>query len=66
MEISALMTIALYRSIAIAGLLVVSDEIFDFRWRPGFSNPLVKRNSHAAGKVLLSLANSLSQNEKNH
>ena len=66
MEISALMTIALYRSIAMAGLLVVSDEIFDFRWRPGFSNPLVKKNSHAAGKVLLSLANSLSQNEKNH
>ncbi len=66
MEISALMTIALYRSIAMAGLLVVSDEIFDFKWRPGFSNPLVKKKSRAAGKVLFSLANSLCQNEKNH
>jgi len=66
MEFSALMTIALYRSIAMAGLLVVSDELFDFKWRPGFSNPLVKKNSHAAGKILLDLANSLGQYGKNH
>ncbi|UCF86116.1 MAG: nucleoside phosphorylase [Desulfobacteraceae bacterium] len=59
MEISALMTVALYRSVAMAGLLVVSDELFELTWRPGFSNPLLKKNSRAAGKVLLGLAGTL-------
>ena len=59
MEISALMTVALYRSVAMAGLLVVSDELFQPKWRPGFSNPLLKKSSRAAGKVLLGLAGSV-------
>ena len=59
MEISALMTVALYRSVAMAGLLVVSDELFDLKWRPGFSNPLLKKNSRVAGKILLGLAGTL-------
>ncbi|OPX37660.1 MAG: hypothetical protein B1H12_04355 [Desulfobacteraceae bacterium 4484_190.2] len=59
MEISALMTVALYRSVAMAGLLVVSDELFQLKWRPGFSNPLLKKSSRAAGKVLLRLAGSV-------
>lgn len=62
MEISALMTVSLYRSVAMAGLLVVSDELFDLRWRPGFSNPSLKKASRAAGEVLLSLTASLTQN----
>ena len=61
MEFSALMTVALYRAAAMTGLLVVSDELFDLRWRPGFSNPLLKKASRAAGEVLLRLAASLSQ-----
>ena len=61
MEFSALMTVALYRSVALAGLLVVSDELFDLKWRPGFSNPLLKRASREAATVLLNLAASLSQ-----
>lgn len=61
MEISALMTVALYRSVAMAGLLVVSDELFDLKWRPGFSNPMLKKNSRAAGKILVRLASSISQ-----
>ncbi len=56
MEISALMTLAIYRSVAMAALLVVSDELFDLKWRPGFSNPLLRKNSHAAGEILLDLA----------
>lgn len=56
MEISALMTLAVYRSVAMAALLVVSDELFDLKWRPGFSNPLLRKNSHAAGEILLDLA----------
>jgi uridine phosphorylase len=61
MEFSALMTVALYRAVALGGLLVVSDELFDLKWRPGFSDPLLKKASRAAGKVLLDLVHSLSQ-----
>jgi len=64
MEISALMTLALYRSVAIAGLLVVSDELFDLTWRQGFSYPSLKMNSREAAKVLLNLAASFTQNAK--
>ncbi len=56
MEISALMTLALYRSVSMAGLLVVSDELFDFKWRHGFSNPRLKKGSRAAGQTLLDVA----------
>ena len=56
MEISALMTVAIYRSVSMAGLLVVSDELFDLKWRPGFSNPLLKKNSRVAGQILLRVA----------
>jgi uridine phosphorylase len=63
MEMSALMTLAIYRSVAMAGLLVVSDELSDLKWSPGFSKPVLKKNSRAAGKVLLSLARSLGNRE---
>ena len=56
MEIAALITVALYRSVALAALLVVSDELHDLRWRPGFSNPRLKKNSHSAGRTLLNIA----------
>lgn len=62
MEISALMTLALYRSVSMAGLLVVSDELFDLTWRQGFSNPLLRENSRAAAELLLNTAASLAQN----
>lgn len=73
MEMAALMTLALYRSVAVAGLLVVSDELFDLKWRPGFSNSSLKKASRAAGRILLSLAESFTsqdslqhKNVKNH
>ena len=58
MEMSALMTVAIYRSVSMAGLLVVSDELFDLKWGPGFSDPLLKKNSRAAGQALLQVASS--------
>ena len=61
MEISALMTLALYRSVSMAALLVVSDELFDLKWRPGFSSLLLKKNTHTAGKILKDLATSLNK-----
>lgn len=63
MEISALMTVACYRSVKLAALLTVSDELFDLRWRRGFSNPSLKKTSHAAGKALLDLVASLNDDE---
>lgn len=59
MEMAALMTLALYRSVKIAALLVVSDELFDLKWRPGFSNPSLRKASHVAGRILLDIAGSL-------
>ena len=53
MEMSALFTVALYRSVAMAGLLVVSDELFTLKWTPGFSNPALKRGSRRAAEILL-------------
>jgi len=61
MEMSALMSVALYRSVALTGLLVVSDELFDFKWIPGFSRPRLKEGSRKAGAILLALARSLAR-----
>jgi len=55
MEMSALMTLAIYRNVKIAGLLVVSDELFDLKWHPGFSNPGLKKTSRLAGEILLEM-----------
>jgi uridine phosphorylase len=38
MEVSALFTVAHFRKIQLAAVLVVSDELFDLRWRHGFRN----------------------------
>ena len=61
MEISALLTVAAYRSVSLSGLLVVSDELSDLKWRPGFSNPLLKKNTRLAGELLLRLSESLTR-----
>jgi nucleoside phosphorylase len=55
MEMSALMALALYRSVEMAGLLVVSDELFDLKWHRGFSSPLFKQRCQAAGNLLIRL-----------
>ena len=53
MEMSALMTLAIYRSVKLSGLLVVSDEVFDLKWHRGFSSPLFKRRCEQAGNLLV-------------
>lgn len=55
MEMSALMTVAAYRSVKLSGLLVVSDELFDLTWHRGFSSPLFKRRCEQAGNLLVKL-----------
>jgi len=55
MEMSALMTVAIYRSVKLSGLLVVSDELFDLKWHRGFSTPLFRKRCTAAGELLTKL-----------
>jgi purine-nucleoside phosphorylase len=38
MELSALFTVANFRRVEIAGVLVVSDELSSLKWRPGFKD----------------------------
>jgi uridine phosphorylase len=59
MEMSALMTLAIYRNVKLAGLLVISDELFDLKWHSGFKNPKLKQISRLAGELLLNLVESL-------
>lgn len=56
MEMSALMTVALYRGVKLAGLLVVSDELADKKWHHGFSDPRFKQATRAAAEILFELA----------
>jgi uridine phosphorylase len=53
MEMSALMTLAVFRSVRLAGLLVVSDELFDLKWRTGFKDSKFKDTSRGAAELLL-------------
>ncbi|MBW1681231.1 MAG: nucleoside phosphorylase [Deltaproteobacteria bacterium] len=56
MEWSALIAVASYRGAALAGLLVVSDELFELKWKPGFRDPSLTRGLETAGEILLRLA----------
>ncbi len=55
MEISALITVAAYRSVALTGILVVSDELSSLEWRHGFMAGTVRKSSREACTVLLDL-----------
>jgi nucleoside phosphorylase len=57
MEASALMTVASFRGISFASMLVVSDELGSLRWKRGFGNPgflegLAKAAGVAAGVLM--------------
>jgi uridine phosphorylase len=53
MEISALLTVAAYRGVRLAGLLVVSDELSGGAWHPGFSSRELRGGSSAAVGTIL-------------
>jgi purine-nucleoside phosphorylase len=52
MEISALFTVARFRKADLGALVVVSDELGSFKWRPGFKTDEFKRGRKAACKVI--------------
>ena len=56
MELSAIFTVACFREIEAAGILVVSDELSDYRWRPGFRAPAFKSACEKACRAALTVA----------
>jgi len=53
MEFTALCSIADFRKVSFASLMVVSDELFDYKWNPGFSNKEFKKNLKSGCRVVL-------------
>ena len=55
MEISALFTVAKFRKVDLAAIVVVSDELASFKWRPGFKTDIFKHGRKAACTVVRDL-----------
>ena len=55
MEMSALIHVAIYRSVELAGLLIVSDELSSLQWYNGFGTERLKKASRKAGRLILNL-----------
>lgn len=64
MELSALAQVAAFRGVELAGLLLVSDLLWQNPWRPGFKNKKFRRLSQALGEDLLRWAGKEAQAEK--
>lgn len=58
MELSALIKVSMFRGAQLAGLLVVSDELFDLRWRHGFKDKRLKDSAILAIKIILNIITS--------
>jgi nucleoside phosphorylase len=52
METSALFTVARFRRVDLGAILVVSDELGSFKWRPGFKMDAFKSGRRSACKVI--------------
>jgi uridine phosphorylase len=59
MEMSALFRVAVYREVRLTGLLVVSDELFTLKWRPGFRSTRFRNSRRRAAALLLDFCASL-------
>jgi uridine phosphorylase len=57
MEMSALFTVAKFREVALAGLLVVSDELFTLTWRHGLRDNRFRRRRKQAVRTALDALN---------
>ncbi len=61
MELSALFTAGRFHGLEVGGLLVVSDELHELKWRPGFTSPRFMNSLRKAANIALAAALSLSQ-----
>lgn len=55
MEISALFTVAKFRKVDMGAMVIVSDELASFKWRPGFKTDIFKKGRQAACTVVKDL-----------
>jgi len=55
MELSALYSVAQFRRVALAGILVVSDELSTLNWRPGFKDERFVQGRRTAHRVVKEL-----------
>jgi len=56
LELAALFAVGQFRQVAVAGLLVVSDELADLTWRPGFTSPAFRQGRRVATRAVLDAA----------
>lgn len=56
MELSALFSVAAYREVMLAGVLVVSDDLSTLSWKPGFRQSAFKQGRQAACELAAGLA----------
>jgi uridine phosphorylase len=56
MEMSALLSVAAYRGVSLAGLLVVSDELGSLKWRHGFGSEHLRNATREACLVMIESA----------
>ncbi len=59
MELSAIFTVAGFRQMEAAGILVVSDELSDYQWRPGFNTPEFKAAREKACRAAVTMGSCL-------
>jgi purine-nucleoside phosphorylase len=53
MEYSALCAVAAFRKIDFAGLFLISDELWQKKWRPGFADKSFKKKSRQVIELLI-------------
>ena len=53
MEFTALCSVAAFRKIFFASLMVVSDELYEHKWNPGFSGKEFKGNLKTGCRIVL-------------
>ena len=63
METSALYSVAQFRSAALGAILVVSDELSSFSWRPGFKQDRFIQGRQTACRIAQKLVCSAQENK---
>jgi uridine phosphorylase len=56
LELAALLAVGQFREVAVAGLLVVSDELFTLQWRPAGPSPEFRQAREVAARLILDAA----------
>ncbi len=63
LELAALFAVGRFRGVPVAGILVVSDELFTLKWRPGLRSGHLRQAREAAARAAL---RALAAWEENH